>query len=69
MRAPTGYILVKGNRYDEKFENSNLYRYFQSGRETWDVNYHAEVVAVPDDTGDDITVCQDINLPIVQSET
>lgn len=54
MRAPTGYILVKGNRYDEKFENSNLYRYFQSGRETWDVNYYAEVVAVPDDTGDDI---------------
>lgn len=54
MKAPKGYLLVKGDRYDEMFENSKLYRYFQPGRETHDINYRAQVLAVPDAAGDGI---------------
>lgn len=54
LKAPSGYILVKGNVYSEKYEGTNLYKYYQAGRETHDVNYHAEVVAVPDDALNDI---------------
>lgn len=54
MKAPNGYIIVKGERFDETFTTKGglvLYRYLQEGNETKDVNYHCEVVAIPEDPG------------------
>lgn len=57
MKAPSGYILIKGERFDETFQTPGgmtLYRYLQEGNETKDVNFWGEVVAIPDDAGKDI---------------
>ena len=57
MKAPSGYVIVRGRKFDDKFTTAGgfeLFKFIQKGNETHDVNYSAEVVAIPDDAKDGI---------------
>jgi co-chaperonin GroES (HSP10) len=52
MKSPSGYILVKGERFNETFQTEGgftFFRYLQEGNETKDVNYWGEVISVPNE--------------------